>query len=606
MTEMTRLLRDSQSRLRLLRAPRVAARQRSGKAFAQGPGMGQGRHGRWTSSRQAGAEAQRAGDARRFGRQRRHHAPRRKRAVPPGQSARISPEVQKQIGTDAERERREGSRPQDLPHHHPAVLCRRRAATTASRRSSRCGSSASSRTIALRSSGMLYYNRRSTKHDADVLFPFFWNLRDDQTTRPSSAPSCTARHPASTTTGSRPLFFSGSAANERLPAHPAAADVHPPQRRRVASTSIGPLLLLVGRAARRAAPSTAETSTTASRLSSSPARASARATSSCRRSSTTSTTTSSTTRRSTCGARSSGSTRRRPTPSMSFRIFWHNWGKNEDHVTVFPLFHYGYEGNTSLLINPLFLLVARREGRVDVRDLGLRALPRAHQARHGHAALLALRRSGHRSLAHAALSVLLHVVEPARLRHRRLPVLLHCKRYDLSETTWITPFFQHTHDLEGWATNIYPFLFLGRTNETHAHGGRSRSSGTSPRRTRAPPWLSALLALLPTTRRSRSCSATPTTTSAGSARRSTGSSTSSRPSPTARRPTAIGGTSSSASRATRVADRSPRSVRCGFPSPPATRQLRHPTDTVPHFSCAVRSTQVKISSLRRWLVDCTV
>ncbi|HKQ68800.1 MAG TPA: hypothetical protein VJT73_05645, partial [Polyangiaceae bacterium] len=28
--------------------------------------------------------------------------------------------------------------------------------------------------------GLVYYNRRSTKYDADIVFPFFWNVRDDK------------------------------------------------------------------------------------------------------------------------------------------------------------------------------------------------------------------------------------------------------------------------------------------------------------------------------------------------------------------------------------------------------------------------------------------
>ncbi len=44
----------------------------------------------------------------------------------------------------------------------------------------------------------------------------------------------------------------------------------------------------------------------------------------------------------------------------------------------------------------------------------------------------------------------------------------HFERYGVSETTWITPFFQHTTDLRGWQTNIHPILYLGRSgNSSH-------------------------------------------------------------------------------------------------------------------------------------------
>ncbi len=42
----------------------------------------------------------------------------------------------------------------------------------------------------------------------------------------------------------------------------------------------------------------------------------------------------------------------------------------------------------------------------------------------------------------------------------------HFERYGVSETTWITPFFQHTTDLRGWETNIHPILYLGRSGQS--------------------------------------------------------------------------------------------------------------------------------------------
>src|SRR5262249_41412925 len=45
-----------------------------------------------------------------------------------------------------------------------------------------------------------------------------------------------------------------------------------------------------------------------------------------------------------------------------FPFFWHTWGKNEDHVTVFPFFHYGYEGTSNLLVTPLFVLARGEKG----------------------------------------------------------------------------------------------------------------------------------------------------------------------------------------------------------------------------------------------------
>src|SRR5262249_21141833 len=36
-------------------------------------------------------------------------------------------------------------------------------------------------------------------------------------------------------------------------------------------------------------------------------------------------------------------------------LVWHHWGKNEDHLTVLPFYHYGYAGTSNLLVTPLFL-----------------------------------------------------------------------------------------------------------------------------------------------------------------------------------------------------------------------------------------------------------
>jgi hypothetical protein len=36
----------------------------------------------------------------------------------------------------------------------------------------------------------------------------------------------------------------------------------------------------------------------------------------------------------------------------------------------------------------------------------------------------------------------------------------------LSETTWVTPLVQHTHDIQGWETNIHPIVYIGRTYES--------------------------------------------------------------------------------------------------------------------------------------------
>ena len=75
------------------------------------------------------------------------------------------------------------------------------------------------------------------------------------------------------------------------------------------------------------------------------------------------------------------------------------------------------------------------------------------------------------------------------------PFWAHSERYGVSETTLITPFFQHTTDLRGWATNIHPLLYVGRERDQHAHGVRAHSLGFRRAEVARDRRLSRLLAL---------------------------------------------------------------------------------------------------------------
>ena len=58
--------------------------------------------------------------------------------------------------------------------------------------------------------GPLYYQRRSTKHDADVLFPLVGKLRDEQTRTLVVGPWAQRDAPGESDRWLAPLFFSGS------------------------------------------------------------------------------------------------------------------------------------------------------------------------------------------------------------------------------------------------------------------------------------------------------------------------------------------------------------------------------------------------------------
>jgi hypothetical protein len=58
--------------------------------------------------------------------------------------------------------------------------------------------------------GLFYYQRRSTRVSADVLFPFFWNIRDDQSHLTALGPFVHQEGPTGHDNWLAPLFFAGN------------------------------------------------------------------------------------------------------------------------------------------------------------------------------------------------------------------------------------------------------------------------------------------------------------------------------------------------------------------------------------------------------------
>jgi len=382
----------------------------------------------------------------------------------PANPLEISPEVQKQIGTDADRDIEKGRVPKTyrtiIPPYYseksgqysfktvfPVWVERKQPNDRASLY------------------GMLYYNRRSTKYDADVLFPLIWNLRDDKSHTTVVGPFVHHHAPGEQDNWLAPLFFSGSGQNSGY------LHILPPLvfTRHSATGGfnwIGLLYYCAFQGYTSCSPSHTENvdygvapfffagKSERSRYEFVPPLLHYFNYSELDDSST-----------NVWGPLIWKHSADTDTFDV-FPIFWHNWGKNEDHVTVFPLFHYGYEGNSSTLINPLFYWSRGEKGESTF-------------------ATWAYARYRGRTTLDMVTPLYWHYTDPDIGLSRTMvlpfvytsssprgydtgvfPFFFHGKRYDLSETTWVTPFFQHTHDLEGWATNVYPFLFLGRTNES--------------------------------------------------------------------------------------------------------------------------------------------
>jgi hypothetical protein len=149
-------------------------------------------------------------------------------------------------------------------------------------------------------------------------------------------------------------------------------------------------------------------------------------------------------------------------------IFWHNWGKNEDHLTVFPFFHKGYKGNSKLLVTPFFVSATGDQGESTF------------------ATYLYANYEGRTKL-QMVTPFYWHYQDPDIGLDRKLlfpffykntsprsddlalfPFYARFKKPGLSETTWVTPLVRHTTDTTGWETDIFPLFYAGRSyNSTH-------------------------------------------------------------------------------------------------------------------------------------------
>ncbi len=145
-----------------------------------------------------------------------------------------------------------------------------------------------------------------------------------------------------------------------------------------------------------------------------------------------------------------------------FPFYYSLWGEHERHTTLLPFFHYGWSGNSSLLITPLFLLKKGETG----DSTFITWLYARHRGRTQLDMITPLYwhyRDPDIGLDEQLLFPFLYSrTSPRESNQMFFPFWGHFERYGISDSTWVTPFFQHTNDLSGWSTNIYPFLYMGR------------------------------------------------------------------------------------------------------------------------------------------------
>lgn len=149
-------------------------------------------------------------------------------------------------------------------------------------------------------------------------------------------------------------------------------------------------------------------------------------------------------------------------------IFWHNWGKNEAHTTLFPLFHYGYSGTSKTIATPLFVhhtddegattfatyIYAQHRGRTKL-DM---VTPLFWQYQDPDVDLYRL----------LIVPLFYYNTSPRSDDIAVFPFFARFHRHNIYDELWITPLFRHRTDFTGWETDIFPFFFMGREqSSTH-------------------------------------------------------------------------------------------------------------------------------------------
>jgi hypothetical protein len=136
--------------------------------------------------------------------------------------------------------------------------------------------------------------------------------------------------------------------------------------------------------------------------------------------------------------------------------------------TLLPFFHYGHKGKSSLFVNPLFLTATGEKGESTFVTWGY-ARYRGRTELDMLTPLFWRYRDEDIDLSqHLLFPFYFSRESPRESTTAVFPLWASSKRYGISETTFITPFFQHTHGIRGWSTNIHPLVYIGReATSTH-------------------------------------------------------------------------------------------------------------------------------------------
>lgn len=147
-----------------------------------------------------------------------------------------------------------------------------------------------------------------------------------------------------------------------------------------------------------------------------------------------------------------------------FPLYYSLWSEHERHTTLFPFFHHGYNDleNSFLHVNPLFVLGRGAKGESTFVTWG-------YARYRGRTELDVITpfywhyRDPDVGVDQKLLFPFLYSrTSPRESSQVFFPFWAHLERFGVSETTWITPLFRHSHNLRGFSTSIYPFFHVGR------------------------------------------------------------------------------------------------------------------------------------------------
>ncbi len=149
-------------------------------------------------------------------------------------------------------------------------------------------------------------------------------------------------------------------------------------------------------------------------------------------------------------------------------LYYSIWGKDERHTTLLPFFHYGHKGKESLFVNPLFLTATGEHDESTFVTWGY-ARYRGRTELDMVTPLFWHYRDPDIDLTQNLLfPFYFSRTSPRESTHALFPFFARSTRYGVSDTTFITPFFQHTHGVRGWSTNLHPIIYVGRdATSTH-------------------------------------------------------------------------------------------------------------------------------------------